>query len=240
MKNGREQRAKGKVKGEIKICGLTNLADALWAFEQGADYLGFVLYRRSVRGIEAQALREICKGLPREARVVAVVVNEDAGVLQDLARACPLHAIQYHGDEDGGTSAPGGVETWRAVRLEQGVWNPDPESWKAERFVMDAGGTGYGGSGTVIDWNAARDFAGRRCALLAGGLGPQNVAEAIRAVRPFGVDVASGVEAAPGRKDGGKVAEFISVAREAFRAAGVRERNGTDEHWKDGWMDARA
>lgn len=211
--------------GEIKICGLTNLADALWALEQGADYLGFVLYRRSVRGIDVQAFREICKGLPREALVVAVVVNEDAGVLQELVRTCPLHAIQYHGDEEGGSLAPGGVATWRAVRLEQSVWKPDPGSWEAERFVMDAAGSGYGGSGRVIDWNAARDFAVRRRAMLAGGLGPRNVAEAICAVRPFGVDTASGVEAAPGRKDGGKVAEFISTAREAFRAAGASERN---------------
>lgn len=213
------------MKGEVKICGLTNVADARWALEQGADYLGFVLYSRSPRGITAGMLCDILRQLPTEARAVAVVVNESAGFVRELVGMCRLCAVQYHGDEAAGTAAPGAVETWRAVRLVDGVWNPDPANWSADRYVMDAEVAGYGGSGKVIDWEAARGFAAGRRAMLAGGLGPGNVAEAIRQVRPLGVDVASGVEQAPGRKDPGKVAEFIRAARAAFPGVDEGERN---------------
>lgn len=208
------------MRGEIKICGLTNLADARWAFEQGANYLGFVLYRQSPRGITGQQLREILTGLPEEASAVAVVVNESPEFIRDLTQSCRLCAVQYHGREPPGTVAPGGVATWRAVKLAGGLWMPDPATWNPDRFVMDAAGAGYGGSGTTIDWNSAADFARERRAMLAGGLEPGNVAEAIGKVRPLGVDVASGVEQAPGRKDPGKVRDFIRAARQAFGAAG--------------------
>ncbi len=208
------------MRGEIKICGLTNLADARWALEQGADYLGFVLYRRSPRGIAVQDLRQILQGLPDEACAVAVVVNESSEFVRALTQSCRLHAVQYHGEEMPGTLAPDGVATWRAVKLSDGVWKPDPGTWEVDRFVMDAAGAGYGGSGLKIDWNEAEGFARKHRAMLAGGLGPGTVAEAIGKVRPLGVDVASGVEQWPGRKDPGKVRDFVRVAREAFDAAG--------------------
>ncbi len=206
----------GKKMGIVKICGLTTLADARWALEQGADCLGFVLYRQSPRGITVSQLREILRGLPGEVAAVAVVVNETSEFLDGLVRECRLRAVQFHGDEAGGTVAPGGVATWRATRCQEGRWMPDPAVWQAERYVMDAAAPGYGGSGVKIDWEAAGTLARRYSALLAGGLGPDNVAEAISRVRPLGVDVASGVEQAPGRKDPGKVTEFIRAARAAF------------------------
>lgn len=216
MVDGQWLMGTSNIMGVIKICGLTNLADARWALEQGADCLGFVLYPKSPRGITVEQLREILKGLPGEAAAVAVVVNETAGFLGGLVRDCRLRAVQFHGDEGAGTVAPGGAATWRAVRLQGGQWLPDPAAWKAERYVMDAAAPGYGGSGMKIDWDAAGALARGYPALLAGGLGPDTVATAIAKVRPLGVDVASGVEQAPGRKDPGKVTEFIRAARAAF------------------------
>jgi phosphoribosylanthranilate isomerase len=212
--------------GVIKICGLTTLADARWALEQGADCLGFVLYRQSPRGITVSQLREILQGLPGEVAAVAVVVNETSAFLEALVRECRLRAVQFHGDEAAGTVAPGGVASWRAARWQGGRWMPDPAVWQAERYVMDAAAPGYGGSGMKIDWEAAGALARRYPALLAGGLGPDNVAEAISKVRPLGVDVASGVEQAPGRKDPVKVAEFIRAARVAFGGSEGKMVNG--------------
>jgi phosphoribosylanthranilate isomerase len=202
--------------GLIKICGLTNLADARWALEQGADYLGFVLYRHSPRGITMMQLRDILKGLPGEVPAVAVVVNESAEFLDVLVQECRLTAVQFHGDEEAGTLAPGGMGTWRSVKLQEGQWSPDPVKARADRYVMDAAAEGYGGSGQRIDWEAAGVFARGHPAMLAGGLVSDNVAEAILKVRPLGVDVASGVEQSPGRKDPGKVREFIRAARAGF------------------------
>jgi phosphoribosylanthranilate isomerase len=209
--------------GVIKICGLTNLDDARWALEQGADYLGFVLYRQSARGIDVSRLREILQGLPDDAAAVAVVVNETSEFLDELVQQCRLKAVQFHGDEEAGTLAPGGVATWRAVKLLDGKWTPEPLMAKADRYVMDAAAAGYGGSGVTIDWAAAGEFAGKYPAMLAGGLVPGNVADAITKVRPLGVDVASGVEQSPGRKDPVKVKEFIQVAQLGFR---VVEKEG--------------
>jgi phosphoribosylanthranilate isomerase len=105
------------------------------------------------------------------------------------------------------------VPVWRAVRLEQGQWRPSPDAWKAERFVLDAASPSFGGTGVKIDWDAGRVFAARHRAMLAGGLDPDSVEDAIRQVRPMGVDVSSGVESAPGIKDLHKVAAFIANAR---------------------------
>lgn len=209
--------------GVIKICGLTNLADARWAFEQGADYLGFVLYPNSPRGLRVEQLSAILRGLPGEVNAVAVVVNETSGFISELVKTCRLSAIQFHGDEAAGTMASEGVATWRAVRLQEGRWTPDPAEWRADRYVIDATAPGYGGSGKRADWELAGGLAHAYPVMLAGGLGPGSVAEAILKVRPLGVDVASGVEQAPGSKDPAKVREFIQSAREAF---GVIEQEG--------------
>jgi phosphoribosylanthranilate isomerase len=152
-----------------------------------------------------------------------VVVNETSEFLDELVQQCRLKAVQFHGDEEAGTLAPGGVATWRAVKLLDGKWTPEPLMAKADRYVMDAAAAGYGGSGVTIDWAAAGEFAGKYPAMLAGGLVPGNVADAITKVRPLGVDVASGVEQSPGRKDPVKVKEFIQVAQLGFR---VVEKEG--------------
>ncbi len=200
---------------DIKICGLTNLDDARAALEAGADFLGFVLYPKSPRGITATQLARLADALPREARLIGVFVNEARKTIERIAGACRLHAVQIHGDEPSEAFAGLAWPVWRAVRWQEAVWQPAPGAWNAERYVADAPSPHYGGTGEQGDWGAAAALAREQRVMLAGGLTPDNVAEAIRAVRPLGVDVSSGVEQAPGRKDVRKVEEFVRRAREA-------------------------
>jgi len=201
---------------EVKICGLTNRDDALAALDAGADYLGFVLYPKSPRGITPARMATILDGLGRPCRAVAVFVNVALAEVVRIASDCGLHAAQIHGDEPAEDFAGAPLPLWRAVRLEQGLPQPAPDAWRAERYVVDAAAPGlYGGSGEVADWLAVADFAGGYPTMLAGGLTPGNVADAVRAVRPLGVDVASGVEAEAGRKAIAKVRAFIRAAKSA-------------------------
>jgi phosphoribosylanthranilate isomerase len=187
----------------------------MWALESGADYVGFVLYSGSPRGIRPMALARIADRLERGARVVAVFVNEPADAVAGVAKDCGLCAVQLHGDEARGGYLEMPCAVWRAVRLEAGACTPDPADWVGvERFVVDASVPGvYGGSGVTADWRAAAGFAAKYPAMLAGGLNPGNVAEAVRAVAPLGVDTSSGVELEPGRKDKDKVKRFIAEAK---------------------------
>ena len=206
----------------IKICGLTNYDDALAAREAGADYLGFVTYAKSPRAIEAAYLRAICEKLPAGARTAGVFVNAARAEVEKAACDCGLTVVQLHGDESGGEFHELAWPLWRAIRLSGGLCRPLPENWPCDLYVVDAAPDGvYGGAGQTVDWNAAADFARRHAMLLAGGLTPENVSEAICAVRPAGVDVASGVESSPGRKDRAQVRLFIERARAAARKAGL-------------------
>lgn len=201
---------------EVKICGMTSLDDARMALDLGADYIGFVLYRRSPRFVAPRKLRRIADQLPATARVVAVFVNETRRTVEQIAADCALHAVQLHGDEKPGAFEGLPITLWRAVRYQGRTWVPRPWLWPAERFVVDAAVRGqYGGTGRRTDWKAAARFAARRPVMLAGGLTPENVARAIRAVRPGGVDAVSGVESVPGRKDPVRMERFIRAAKAA-------------------------
>ncbi|MDP6525569.1 MAG: phosphoribosylanthranilate isomerase [Kiritimatiellia bacterium] len=203
---------------DVKICGLTNLEDALAAAELGADYLGFVLYSKSPRGIDAGRLAGISERLPGEMKKVGVFVNMPRGEVIRIAEDCGLYAVQIHGDEKAPEFRDMPVRIWRAVSVADGVCTPVPSEWAAERYVIDAHVPGqYGGSGELSDWVFARGLAEDCRVMLSGGLTPENVGEGIRAVLPTGVDVASGVEELPGKKDHKKVAEFISRARGAVQ-----------------------
>ncbi len=199
---------------DIKICGLTNLADAQAAWEAGADFLGFVLYRRSPRGTAAGTLRRIVDRLPAKARCIGVFVNAPREEVLRVAADCGLYAVQLHGDEDAREFERCPVRLWRAVRLARGGPRPVPGSWPAERYVLDAAAPGmYGGTGRKVDWARAAALARKDQVMLAGGLTPANVAEAIRRVRPLGVDVAGGVEKSPGKKDHRKLQAFIKAVQ---------------------------
>ncbi|MDZ4198395.1 MAG: phosphoribosylanthranilate isomerase [Kiritimatiellia bacterium] len=210
----------------IKICGLTCVEDARAALEAGADFLGFVLYRGSPRYVSPDTLSALRRQLPESARCVGVFVNESAIEVERVARACGLCAVQLAGEERASEYRAFPFPVWRVVRYAAGEWTPDLNDWPAQRWVVDAAGPSYGGSGRVADWAAAAALAGERPVMLAGGLTPENVADAIRAVRPAGVDVSSGVERKPGQKDGDRVRLLIEAARGVRSGAPGEATNG--------------
>ncbi|NLB60631.1 MAG: phosphoribosylanthranilate isomerase [Lentisphaerae bacterium] len=199
---------------EVKICGLTRLEDAQAAQDAGADFLGFVLYARSLRGITARTLRRITAKLIDPPPLVGVFVNARRQRILQIAADCGLHAIQLHGDEAPTDFQAWPGPLWRALSFRRRQPYPAPQSWPAERYILDAAAPGqYGGSGRRVDWQLAAALARKHPLMLAGGLTPENVAQAVRRVRPQGVDVASGVEKAPGKKDPRKLVAFIQAVR---------------------------
>ena len=200
----------------IKICGLTRWEDAEAALALGADYVGFVLYSGSPRAITALKLAQILDAVPAKKKAIGVFVNESRAAVDKIVADCDLYAVQLNGDENQSEFEGLGVPLWRSVRLEGDVCNPFPEEWSADRYVVDSSVSGlYGGTGKKADWKAAVAFAARYSTMLAGGLTPGNVAAAVKAVRPIGVDVASGVEKIHGIKDHAKMAAFIGNAGRA-------------------------
>ncbi len=204
----------------VKICGVTRPGDVESAVAAGADAVGFVLYERSPRFVPLERLRELTALVPPGVLRVGVVVNAPLQRVLRAAAAGGLDVIQFHGDEsDALLVGFAAARVWRAVRLESGANVETAARCPAERLVVDAGdGALRGGTGKVCDWSLAAELARRRPVLLAGGLTPANVAGAVRQVRPWGVDVSSGVEAAPGVKDSDLVREFVAAARAAAAA----------------------
>jgi len=203
----------------VKICGITRVTDALHAVEQGATAIGFVLWPRSPRGITAERVARISEELPSYVMRVGVFVNESVENIRAIAERAHLTAIQLHGDEPPAYAEALDWPVLRAVSVAD--LNAATEAWAPEipLLVDNIDPVRRGGTGAVIDWSQAAAVAQRRRVVLAGGLTADNVASAIRAVRPFGVDVSSGVEAAPGVKDLSKVTQFIENARLAFEEA---------------------
>ncbi|HRK91396.1 MAG TPA: phosphoribosylanthranilate isomerase [Anaerolineales bacterium] len=203
---------------KIKICGIKTLPDALAAIEAGADYLGFNFYPKSVRFIEKSVCAEITSVLKREhpqIKLVGVFVNSPVVEIKDVLQTCNLDLAQLHGDETPEIFAQLAPHAFRAFR---GIpeSNAGYERDEAPTMLIDASVKGvYGGSGVTADWTAAAELAKKYPLLLAGGLTPENVADAVRQVRPWGVDVASGVESAPGEKDAGKMSAFVKAVRVA-------------------------
>lgn len=199
---------------EIKICGLTNRDDAMAALDFGADYLGFILYPESPRGITAGQLIHLLDKIDQSGRAIGVFVNESRVNIEKIAKDCNLYAVQIHGDEQPEDFTDMPVPVWRAVKHQNNMFVPSPEKWQVERYVVDAAVPGlYGGTGVEADWNEAAKLAEAYPVMLSGGLTPDNVADAIRIVKPIGVDVASGVEIEPGRKDHEKMKAFIRAAK---------------------------
>jgi phosphoribosylanthranilate isomerase len=191
--------------GFIKVCGITRVSDALHAVEQGATALGFVLWPKSPRAITVDRAAAIIAELPSHVMTVGVFVNEPIDSIRTAAEHAHLTGVQLHGDEPPAYADALDWPVFRAVSVEE----------------IDFDLVRRGGTGSAVDWTRAAGIAKTRKVVLAGGLTPDNVATAIHAVQPFGVDVSSGVEAAPGVKDLDKVTQFISNARLGFQSVGA-------------------
>jgi phosphoribosylanthranilate isomerase len=196
----------------VKICGLTNEDDAVHAAAAGATALGVVFAPASPRCVTADRARAIVGAVPGHVPVVGVFVDARLEELVATVAHTGIRWVQLHGDEPEGYSSALKMPLLRAAGVEVAL-----EAWPTATLLLDAiTNDARGGSGTRVDWDRARAIARHRKTILAGGLTADNVAEAIATVRPFGVDVSSGVEASPGRKDPEKVARFIENARAAF------------------------
>jgi phosphoribosylanthranilate isomerase len=203
----------------VKICGITNLADAKAAVDLGADALGFNFYEKSVRNIAPADAYKIIRVLLQKIEAVGVFVNWLPEAVIALARAIDLDTVQLHGDEPAATARAAAkyFNVTKALRVGKTfrLASLRPFQSSAHAFLFDAAKSGeFGGTGHRTDWTIARRAAKTHRIILAGGLTPENVAEAILYVRPYSVDVASGVESAPGKKDRAKLRAFFSeVAR---------------------------
>lgn len=205
----------------IKVCGITRAGDARHAVEQGATALGFVLWPKSPRAITADRAAEIVAELPAHVMSVGVFVNESIDSIRTTAEHVGLTAVQLHGDEP---PAYADALEWPVIRaVSVGEINLAADAWSPDTALLvdNIDPVRRGGTGSAVDWTRAAGIAKTRRVVLAGGLTPDNVATAIRAVHPFGVDVSSGVEWAPGVKDLDKVAQFISNARLGFQSVGA-------------------
>ena len=203
---------------KIKICGITNREDAEIAMAAGADALGFVMYRKSPRFVEPAVVKTIVAGLPLFVLPIGVFVNEEPERVRALMDDCGLVLAQLHGDESAVYCQQLGRPVLKALRLkDRGTFLALAEFQgraNVRGFLIDTfSDQAYGGTGKTVDWTLAQEAARSTPIILAGGLTPANVAEAIAHVRPYGVDVSSGVEQSPGKKDPDKVKAFIHAAR---------------------------
>jgi phosphoribosylanthranilate isomerase len=211
----------------VKICGLRTAAHALSAVAAGADLLGFILApsRRQITPAELATISAAVRAAPGGERValVGVFVNETPARMLEVMRDCGLDALQLSGDEDIGVAEelPAALTLIKALRLTGSAVEQRWQQAPGVRLLVDAHVPGaYGGAGVVADWQRAAELADHHEILLAGGLTPDNVAEAIGRVRPWGVDVSSGVET-NGVKDVDKIRAFVAAARAAERRADV-------------------
>jgi len=202
----------------IKICGITCIEDALLATELGAHALGFI-FAESPRWISPDAAAEIIRRLPLFVSPVGVFVNESTDMIQRVVEQCGLAAVQLHGDETPDEArALAGVEAIKAIRVKDASSLDGLDQWSVSAFLLDTySKEARGGTGRTFDWDLAREARLPAPMILAGGLDPANVREAIETVRPYGVDISSGVESEPGKKDHALLKQLFEQIAEATR-----------------------
>ncbi|MBI4525100.1 MAG: phosphoribosylanthranilate isomerase [Deltaproteobacteria bacterium] len=204
---------------KVKVCGITNLTDARKAVDFGADALGFNFYAPSPRFIAPEKVQAILSELPREVCKIALFVNAPKekvleviawGVLPDHEQA--FNGLQFHGEEGAEYCRGWSLKVIKAFRLKDRESLVGLYGFPADFYLLDSWAPGYGGSGLAFPWDWLEGLRSDRL-ILAGGLDVQNVAEAVRRFRPYGVDVCTGVEAKPGIKDHAKLKDFILAAK---------------------------
>ncbi len=205
---------------KIKICGIKTVKDALAAMKAGADLIGFNFYPKSPRYIDVGICRDIMSVMRKQGHVtyVGVFVNASVEEVYATIETCGLSLAQLHGDE---TPEMLSVLNGKAFKAFRGVTDVEADKRMIANgepaFLVDAAVKGvYGGSGVTADWSAAAELAKKYPLLLAGGLTPENVADAVRRVQPWGVDVASGVESVAGEKDAVKMSAFVKAVKQTI------------------------
>ncbi len=202
----------------IKICGITNLEDALAATQAGADALGFVFYSKSPRYITPEEAASIINQLPPFVQIVGLFVNEPAELVNQISHRCKLGLVQLHGDETPEYCHQINQRLIKAFRVQTADDLKQIVGYADYGCLLDAYcDSAYGGTGKSFNWEIAKEAVQRgHQVILAGGLSAENVADAVRQVQPYAVDVSSGVETTPGRKDPLKLQQFIHNARTAI------------------------
>ena len=218
---------------KIKICGIKTLSDALAAVEAGADYLGFNFYPKSVRFLEIQKFIEIGSVLKKDhpsIKLVGVFVNSPRYEIKTLLETDVIDLVQLHGDESPEFCAAFENKAFKAFR---GIPNADVATYicsEVPALLVDTSiGGSYGGTGITGDWTGAARLANLYPLFLAGGLKPENVVAAVRRVNPWGVDVASGVESSPGKKDSGRMKAFVQAVHSMGKETGQHIPSGSSE-----------
>jgi len=202
---------------KVKICGITNWSDARRAVEAGADFLGFNFYRQSSRYIAPAAARRIVQRLPEKVASVGVFVNEPEQEMLAIARRVGLDYVQLHGDETAEmvSRLRRSVRVIKAIRVRSSFRVAQLATFRrASSILLDGFDSRLrGGTGKSFNWKLAKSAGRKRQIFLAGGLTPENAAEAVSAVRPFAIDVCSGVESRPGKKDATRMRALVAAVR---------------------------
>ncbi len=203
----------------VKVCGITNIEDALKAVEYGADTLGFNFYPPSPRYLSPDQAQIILAKLPPQVGRVAVFVNEPREKVTDILNQLhllygdqALSGVQFHGDENDEYCRGWGLKVIKAIRVRGPGSLLGLNDFPADLFLLDSWSEGYGGSGAQFRWSWIEDLDPSRL-ILSGGLDLDNIQQAVTQIRPFGVDVCTGIEVKPGIKDHGKLKEFIDAAK---------------------------
>lgn len=203
---------------KIKICGITNIDDAMAAVDYGADALGFNFFRKSPRYIEPHKAAEIIAQLPPFIVPVAVFVNEREERIREILSSACIHGVQFHGDETPEFCQRFGNHVIKAFQVKDKESIKHMAHYRVSAYLLDSYREGVrGGTGETFDWHLAVVAKTFGRIILAGGLNADNVAEAVKLVQPYGVDVAGGVEREKGIKDHGKLKKFITEVRRASR-----------------------
>jgi phosphoribosylanthranilate isomerase len=199
----------------VKICGITNLADAEAAVAAGADALGFIFYDKSPRYVTIQQAADISKALSPFVMRVGVFVNAPEDFILSAMGKCQLTMLQFHGDEPPEFCSQFGIMKMKAFRVRDAETLKEFPKFQTDAYLLDAySSSTLGGTGKTFNWDLAVEAQQLgKPIFLSGGLNPENVAAAVQKVRPFAVDVSSGVESSPGKKDPAKVKAFIAAAK---------------------------
>jgi phosphoribosylanthranilate isomerase len=212
----------------VKICGITNVSDACSAVQCGADAIGFIFYPKSLRYVRPEKVERIVKNLPSEVIRVGVFVNQEVQEVREIVEFCALDLAQLHGDESAQYCSQFPISSLiKAVspRAEREI--QDLKNYPVRAILVDASEPGgYGGTGKISNWSLAIKIKETHPLVLAGGLNTDNVRAAIDAVRPEAVDINSGAEASPGKKDPDKMRRIIGIVRETEKQEEFKTEGG--------------